>query len=881
VSPERPNPSLPPTGPPQVTGATSGSGLVVPPLPSRPPVIGGYDPPPATPGGQEDAGDARQVQISESALGAVTPVVGGTRRVTGRWAFWQRAGGWIYAAVLLCEGPVAAVSDIQIDGTPIADVAEVAAYEVRTGEATQTRLWPTVTELEPFSTYPGAVLIGLKLSENGDGTTAMGGWKVTGEVSGLVEDFRTGATVASANPVVLAYHVLTSGDPWARTVDPSQIDLASWTAAADHADEVMSDGTTRYEYNGLITERDPIRAARTLLAHAAARLVEYDGTLYVVQDRQTTETGAEIAAGEWVVEPAASESAASRRPTAVRARYYTTDGQMREVVVQWPGVDPDQAVEELVTYPGCTATSQAVRLATLRLNRANLETWSWDGTVGPAAADLLPGDVIRISAPGGLDRQLVRVRRVVEAVAGARYRLVADEYDPAAYTDVVAPEDTPVDVGTWPPPAPEAPTGIVQTFVEVGDLDGLALVPPADCSTSEGWSGDSGMTGGYDAGEDAATVTNPDGMVWTDGSPEERYWGHDFDPGDADAVQVAFVARVGPLETSDPSLYCQPVAYYWRYTADGVEQARGAVAFGADTTWARVSAVIKVDKTASVHRFEFVAQAAAGNPTCPTHMTGHQTLYVKRVRVIPHGAAGGAGIVERWTWTNPANAAATVLRHEVRYGWALEPLGTVPGEAEVAWIGPAPGVGPQVPDPPSLDAVTPRWFSAGRGGRVEWPALTRAEQAFELAGVLIRVAAAADVDTTGQAAGALLAVGSDGKTHEYQGQGAGSGLDADTVDGKHAADLEGPVIARGTVAASGAFSVDLSAYDFTSAPRVSLEAAAAYQTGVGFKTIRLALLTNATASTLNGRLVRLRVNDSGSCSLSDDTGTVHWLAVEA
>ncbi len=89
-----------------------------------------------------------------------------------------------------------------------------------------------------------------------------------------------GAAAVSSNPAVVAYDIMTSSD-WAG-VATARINETSWGLFEDWCDEVMGDATKRYEWNGVLTERDPDRALAIVLGMGlATSYVGVDGKLAI------------------------------------------------------------------------------------------------------------------------------------------------------------------------------------------------------------------------------------------------------------------------------------------------------------------------------------------------------------------------------------------------------------------------------------------------------------------------------------------------------------------------------------------------------------------------------------------------------------------------
>lgn len=92
--------------------------------------------------------------------------------------------------------------------------------------------------------------------------------QIEADLGGMLVDasWRSGgsSSVATTNPVEVAYELNTNASY--RGVSSAKIDTDSWEAVANWCDEVMSDASARYEYNGIVTNRDPASGVADVLS---------------------------------------------------------------------------------------------------------------------------------------------------------------------------------------------------------------------------------------------------------------------------------------------------------------------------------------------------------------------------------------------------------------------------------------------------------------------------------------------------------------------------------------------------------------------------------------------------------------------------------------
>lgn len=169
------------------------------------------------------------------------PVIYGTRRVGGVRVFISTEGAtneYLYIALALCEGPVASIASIEIDGIPITDsrFSSTVATQLHYGTDDQVRSallagasgWTTDHRLR------GVAYISVRLKWDQDVFSGIP--EITALVTGKrVYDPRTGNTVWSANPALCIRDYLTN-TRYGKGLPDSAIDDVAFSAAADDCD---------------------------------------------------------------------------------------------------------------------------------------------------------------------------------------------------------------------------------------------------------------------------------------------------------------------------------------------------------------------------------------------------------------------------------------------------------------------------------------------------------------------------------------------------------------------------------------------------------------------------------------------------------------------
>ena len=521
-----------------------------------------------------------EITTSGTLLGASIPCVYGHRRVTcDNFLLDKIAGNRIHGAWAICHGELGSITEERANGRVLTGSLKPAWIDTlvsKTGANSQAassvlnnrQFGDASVDNRHQETYPGvAYLSALMIWIPGADDNLSGSLDITVETTGRkVYDFRDDTWKVSANPILIAYDIETDDRaPWAGR-SAAGVDIPSWTEWADWCEEDPGDGSARFEYNGILYERDIDRAQAEVLRHCHARIQIYNGKKYIIGDKpppvmkqsdgttdatwsgssQTlTEDGpdgqasSEVRTGSllwnadtdavavvtevtdddtvvtdtdvsswstvkvrfgssvhlntelWVGIPQGSDAEKQAAPDVVWVNYINSETWKSD---RWEAVDPSivphtkDYIKAEATYHGCANASQAERHGQLQRRLMKFELNYWRNTYKGDAVRLFPGDICRGTFGDGTDEQTVRILSRVDYKDNT-VALKVREFDPAAYSDDFASEDTPITISypdTSEPPDP--PASCTQEFGEHGDFDFLSRISdPHDLTATGGW----------------------------------------------------------------------------------------------------------------------------------------------------------------------------------------------------------------------------------------------------------------------------------------------------------------------------------------------------------------------------------------------------------
>lgn len=232
------------------------------------------------------------------------------------------------------------------------------------------------------------------------------------------------------NPAWIFYDLLTNGRyGLGRDIRPEYIDKYGLYMIGRYCDEMVSDGKggrePRFTFNGSIVNRESAYSVLNNLAGLFNSMIYYSGSVItLVQDSPKTPvrdfTPANVVDGNFSYEGVARSARHS-----VFQVTYSEPGDMYNSaieVIENPDMIQDMGWKSSeITLVGCTSRGQARRRALRDIYTEQHETETVTFSVGIENADLVPGDIIRISDP---------------SYAGARYggRIVAIDQQTNRFT---------------------------------------------------------------------------------------------------------------------------------------------------------------------------------------------------------------------------------------------------------------------------------------------------------------------------------------------------------------------------------------------------------------------------------------------------------------
>lgn len=383
------------------------------------------------------------------------PIVYGTQLVEGRViSTYYDSSMHPYRRLLfieVCGGPIDEITTVYADQEALIAVP----YEERLGGLSQTECTAMTTWYGGSYTFPGIAFIHLPWTLEYGASDQ--GWKPLPSadvkqwaflVKGMeVLDTRTSTTGYSTNPAMCLRHLLTD-DTHGIGIDGSEIDDASFEAAADICDQTVS-GKKRFELNLVIASRSYAQAwIDTICTHFCAQLYRQDGLWKLWVDVAASDSGILFDTSnskDWSL----SETPVSERPGRVVVEYpraankYAGDKAISEV-------SATETRESIYKLDGVTDPDQAQRLADYLLKVQTLASMRVTFTASPLAARLSRGTRFKLTFPNGCTAQDF-VATEIEPLDTGEYKISAREYDANVYTSSTI---TPAPAPLTPPPSP-------------------------------------------------------------------------------------------------------------------------------------------------------------------------------------------------------------------------------------------------------------------------------------------------------------------------------------------------------------------------------------------------------------------------------------------
>lgn len=248
------------------------------------------------------------------------------------------------------------------------------------------------------------------------------------------------------------------------------VDWAGSIPAIDACDDLIDNEPRRW--GGLLIDRAAPHASHVdaLRTYAGCLIVPSESGLRLVP-RRPAAVSRHVPAEQWIDSLTIERISRDQRPTVVTVQYTDTraipwtTGTARAYA---PGVLAGTAPwrESSISLPGYQSHEVAYREAVERLNHATRAPYRIEGLATDEALRELPGDVITITHPDGLTEQPARVLSVQPEGPG-RWRIAAEPYSAALYSDDVQGESNPIHTDLPDPSAPPPPVDALVVDEEV------------------------------------------------------------------------------------------------------------------------------------------------------------------------------------------------------------------------------------------------------------------------------------------------------------------------------------------------------------------------------------------------------------------------------
>lgn len=422
---------------------------------------------------------------------------------------------FIGLVVSFAHGPLESLAGFEINRIPIADCSFVNKYGSSvgplTGKTGYSFLQNALQTLNFVEVYPGKADLGLLLRT--DDPNMPSSLDITALCGGrIITDYRTAGTGASGNPALIGYDILTLPEI-GMGIDPTRVDTGvggTWRDKADLCDDVMSDGSKRYEFAGALTS-DPWLALPEVLDLAFLE-PSSDGeliTLFGWDCPDPVVDAFEIGLDDTKGPLLYREIPLQRRPNSVSANYQIgEDGESGNVLVEVDGIDEDTIRPQEISRTGLRKRTVAKRVATKIVNMGLQDTHERTGSVRAEIMEgVKRGDIGKVTTHDGEVEVRYRVLHVGEPLKGwcdvemILYGPTTDSEDVEDDADVLP------RVTIDPPPIP---TTYTEKFIHIGPWLANSLVgdEPDDLLTG-GWVATAATTDAVYDGTEVATIVNP------------------------------------------------------------------------------------------------------------------------------------------------------------------------------------------------------------------------------------------------------------------------------------------------------------------------------------------------------------------------------------
>jgi hypothetical protein len=443
----------------------------------------------------------------------------------------------------------------------------------------------------------------------------------------------------------------------------------SWSASGITTiteDTTSGEATTELAVGDLVYVGTDLREVQTIIDDdnfTVESAVTQDGV------RVRTTSNVYIKKEHWLAPPAGNETPVYEIPDEVIVRYTVEDEMSGSQYPQIGDVTGDKRIE--FGLQGCANAGMARRWSETFKGIQQLEVFFWNGTVQGIGAPIEPGDILFFD-DDILTRQPVRaIDPIVWEPDAGLYRLHLREFDPNAYSEATASDDTPVSIA---PVIPDKPTSISEVFGIRGPWNDHSMIVNASGNAEPdnwtGWVVEDGnlvkswdatdeeteleLTGQQTSGKSYRNALDGDMAVAIAGSKIAivTFWIR-WQANSSETASVEFVYSSGP----DVNWSNQVDEKTWHISPDS----------NTYVLYQRPVFVVELtDDDYHGFRFQFKNSADPG--------ASKPKWGIRRFRLCPFGDVGNKSypvlpdlrMHQRWEWTEHANAGTTVREYEIR-----------------------------------------------------------------------------------------------------------------------------------------------------------------------------------------------------------------------
>lgn len=432
----------------------------------------------------------REYRQALAGEGSIIPELYGRVRVPARVATVLKSGSSLLMLCVWGKGEIQAVDSVRIENALFTGTAT--HYLGTTGQTANAALAAAI---------PGYAdtLAGIAYSVLTITSADQLGKSIIGELRGrLVYDPRTTTTGYSTNPALCLADFI---DRHTRHT----MDWASVEDAADACDDLMTSGAKRREIGLAMTSRASVYTWAETLREYAGCLIDWSGDAVRLVPLTARATDHAITAG-LIQTIAPVKRGMDQLPNRVTVTYTDTSAdEWRKGTARTPYPTGEELREQTIDLPGIQSYAQAYRQAMERCNHYSLCDLSATLDIFDEGLEIAVGDRIEVTHDIGLTAKPMRVLSA-ETTSPGRWRIAADEYDPAVYSDAEPNGPTFSDTDLPAPGVPDAPASVTlsESVYQLQNGDYAARISISWPAVADPY------IGGY-----RVKVTGPAGLVFT------------------------------------------------------------------------------------------------------------------------------------------------------------------------------------------------------------------------------------------------------------------------------------------------------------------------------------------------------------------------------